>query len=66
MRRQDRGLHDRVEAPDWHRHAPAAIPARVSLRLEPVSESDTGKTFIALSASADSAMMPVARRSQWS
>ena len=41
-----------------------AIPARVSLRFEPVSESDTGNTFIALSASADSEMMVVVRRSQ--
>ena len=43
-----------------------AIPARVSLRFDPVSESDTGKTFITLRASADSEMMTVARRSQWS
>ncbi len=41
-----------------------AMPASVSSMLEPVSASETGNTFMALSASADSAMTTVARRSQ--
>ena len=36
----------------------------VSLRFDPVSASGTGKTFIAFSASTDSLMTLVARRSQ--
>ena len=40
------------------------MPVSVSSRLEPVSESDTGKTFIASSAGADSVMIVLARRNQ--
>ena len=42
----------------------SAMPVNVSSRLEPVSESDTGKTFMAFSAGADSTMIVLARRNQ--
>ena len=40
------------------------MPESVSSRFEPVSESDTGKTFIALRAGAESEMIVRARRNQ--
>ena len=48
----------------WNRVTEDAIPPIVSFRLEPVSASEMGKTFIAFSASAESATTCEARRSQ--
>jgi hypothetical protein len=63
MRTQDSRLYGRVQAGLFDLRN-GAIPVSVSFRFDPVSASATGKTFIAFSASADSLITLVARRSQ--
>jgi hypothetical protein len=63
--RQDRGLHDRVETGPVHvRHL--GDPGQGQFEVGAGIGVRHRNTFIALSASADSEMMAVVRRSQWS